>query len=589
MARLDPASAVVIVWGAVAGGLLLRLLLGIAATRRLVRRSQPMEDGSWAEQLEEASAALGLGRPVRLAVSAGVEVPITCGVIQPVIVLPACALDWDDQRARVVLLHELAHIRRRDCLVQWGAALGLALHWMNPLAWMAVMRLRAERERACDDLVLQAGTRGSEYAGHLLAIARDARLSGSLGPAALAMARPSELEGRLLAILDPRRRRGVAARRAVAAGTCIAGLLVCSIAALRVEARAVTPGIELDDLAARQDAAPAPQPSASPRPTTQPPATGGEDGGVTGGISGGVRDGVAGGVQGNVGDGTGQGSGAGAGGGAAQGRGTGKGGRETSRARTLSAAERENVTQALAGALNDDDPDVRANALHALARMRSPKAFEPLVAALGDKDPDIRQHAAMALGQLDDPRAIPPLTKAISDPEAEVRQAVVFALGQLEAKDAVPALTAALKDSDPDVRQGAAFALGQAAAAAAAPALAAALKDANAEVRQQVAFALGQLRALDTVPALSAALQDANEEVRQQVAFALGQIGDPAAVQALTRALKDVSAEVRQQAAIALGQLADRFEEEAAHEDAAPRSKPKTDSERSPRTEAPRK
>ena len=141
---------------------------------------------------------------------------------------------------RVVLLHELAHIRRRDCLVHCLAQAAFALHWCNPLMWMALARLRAERERACDDLVLVAGTRGSDYAEHLLDIARQFRRQG-IGVAAVAMARPSELEGRLLAILDPVRSRRPADRARLGWAIAAAALIVLPVSGLRLQARAVVP------------------------------------------------------------------------------------------------------------------------------------------------------------------------------------------------------------------------------------------------------------------------------------------------------------------------------------------------------------
>ena len=91
--------------------------------------------------------------------------PIACGVIRPTVVLPAAADDWPDDRVRVVLLHELAHVRRRDCLTQAVADAACAVFWFNPLAWMAVRELRRERERACDDMVLAAGTPGPGLRG----------------------------------------------------------------------------------------------------------------------------------------------------------------------------------------------------------------------------------------------------------------------------------------------------------------------------------------------------------------------------------------------------------------------------------------
>jgi len=64
-----------------------------------------------------------------------VSTPLTCGVMHPLILLPAKAREWDDQRLRAVLLHESAHVRRRDCMAKYIAQGSRALLWWNPLAW----------------------------------------------------------------------------------------------------------------------------------------------------------------------------------------------------------------------------------------------------------------------------------------------------------------------------------------------------------------------------------------------------------------------------------------------------------------------
>jgi beta-lactamase regulating signal transducer with metallopeptidase domain len=169
---ISTAEIVFAVWAFGAVLLLVRLLMSLIGAGRIVRTAETVDDERWHEELEAAAAELGVARPPLLLWSPALSVPMTCGFTRPAILLPCAGLHWGPARMRVVLLHELAHIRRRDCLVHCVAQAALALHWCNPLMWMALARLRAERERACDDLVLVTGTRGSDYAEHLLDIAR---------------------------------------------------------------------------------------------------------------------------------------------------------------------------------------------------------------------------------------------------------------------------------------------------------------------------------------------------------------------------------------------------------------------------------
>ena len=123
--------------------------------------------------------------------------PMAWGILRPAVLMPRDADSWPHERLRIVLLHELAHVKRRDCLTHALAQISCALYWFNPLVWMAARHLRTERERACDDLVLAAGTRGPDYAEQLLDIARvtrAGRFPGILAGASLAMAQRSELE-----------------------------------------------------------------------------------------------------------------------------------------------------------------------------------------------------------------------------------------------------------------------------------------------------------------------------------------------------------------------------------------------------------
>src|SRR5262249_16191822 len=149
--------------------------------------------------------SLAVARSVRLLEYDGGSMPMTCGIIRPTIVLPLSHCDWPPERRKIVLLHELSHVKRWDCLAQAIAQFTCALYWLNPLVWFAARRLRLESENACDDVVIGSGTRASDYAGHLLEIARPFCMSNASPRGALTIAQPSELESRLRSILTPHR------------------------------------------------------------------------------------------------------------------------------------------------------------------------------------------------------------------------------------------------------------------------------------------------------------------------------------------------------------------------------------------------
>ncbi len=254
-------------WAAGALALLARLALGVGRLWHLSRRAEEVRDLRWSTLAAEVSEDLGLRRPVRLLRGPGAAMPITWGTLRPVVLLPAEADAWPEARRRVVLLHELAHVARGDCLTQLLAQLACALYWFHPLAWHAARRLRTERELACDDRVLGLGTPAPEYAGHLLDVARAFRAGRRADVAAIAMARPSQLEGRLLAVLDGLRDRRPPSRGARLAAGAAALALVLPLAALRPGAPAPA-GAAAPPPAARE-AAPAPLAAVAPQGSPQ--------------------------------------------------------------------------------------------------------------------------------------------------------------------------------------------------------------------------------------------------------------------------------------------------------------------------------
>ena len=207
------------------------LAVGLARIAWLGRTAAPVRDDAWLVLAADLSRGLGLARPVRLLRASGPAMPMTWGVRRPVVLLPADADTWPAERRRDVLLHELAHVKRQDFLTQLVARAACALYWFHPMVWLAAARLRVERERACDDHVLRAGTKPSAYASHLLEIARALRPVPATLLASVAMARPAQLATRLLEVLDARRCRDTVSPRAAVPAWIAAVAVVLPLAA----------------------------------------------------------------------------------------------------------------------------------------------------------------------------------------------------------------------------------------------------------------------------------------------------------------------------------------------------------------------
>jgi TonB family protein len=220
--RPDWRLSLMLLWAAGFTAAFAQMLIGWAVMRRAKSTAKPFRD----PHLPALLAALGIHREVDVLETRAGRMPVSFGLFRPAVLMPADAVDWTAERRRVVLLHELAHVRRGDHATHLLARAALSLYWWNPLAWMAWREFLKARERAADDMVLAAGAAAPDYAGHLLEIARTMQAAPAIGWAAVAMARPSQLEGRLLAILDSRRSRKSRTR----ASAWIAGLVAAAVA-----------------------------------------------------------------------------------------------------------------------------------------------------------------------------------------------------------------------------------------------------------------------------------------------------------------------------------------------------------------------
>jgi beta-lactamase regulating signal transducer with metallopeptidase domain len=242
------------VWAVGAALRMAYVLAGHARIRQVARSSRRVRSGRLVDAVREVAREFGIARRVRV-FTRGDAMPITWGFLHPGVLLPEVAGSWSTTRLQAVLRHELAHVARADALTQMLAEWMCAVHWYNPLAWLTGSRLRAEREHACDDLVVLRGARASDYADELLDLARSYGRSAIRAHAAMAMARRSTLNARLRALLDEGRSRSRVGGRTAAAFTGIAALVVLPLSGIAPTRAPVRPMVP-DSIAAGVPASP---------------------------------------------------------------------------------------------------------------------------------------------------------------------------------------------------------------------------------------------------------------------------------------------------------------------------------------------
>jgi len=202
--RVSPIALILAAWAFFSGLLLIRLAVGLLIAFRLIRRATPFLN----KKAQSLTFHAGISRPVRILLSDRVAVPAAAGIFRPVVLLPVQATDWSEDKVKMVLAHEMAHIKQNDWVCTLVAQFACAMYPFNPFVWLCESRLRAESELAADDRAIMMGIEPINYANNLVDIAAGVKRQPAV---VIAMARNTRVEGRVRAIISRKRRRGAAA------------------------------------------------------------------------------------------------------------------------------------------------------------------------------------------------------------------------------------------------------------------------------------------------------------------------------------------------------------------------------------------
>ncbi len=482
-----------VIWVSGAMFLMARMVIRILGLWWISRTGQELLNKDWLKTLEYYLEHCNINRPVKIIMDKHILIPATFGFIRPVLFIPDKAIKWSKEKRDIVLLHELAHVKRWDYLTNLVSQIVCVFYWFNPLVWVAARQLQREREKAVDDFVLRAGMENCDYANHLLEIVRNLPLVNRYSAYAIGMPQQSELKTRFKHILTQKIQRNRLSRTSMLVSLIIILSIVLPLTTAKLQERTASKSLQKVAEGGLAD--------------------------IINDLENGAPD-----VQKRA-------------------------------AWALGDREDPRSVPALIEALEDDNPEVRAMAAWALGEIKEPRAFFPLIDAISDENDYAREMIVKAVGEYENKRAVSPLSKVLKDRNPDVRYSAVWALGEIHDHRAVEAVKSMLNDSSVNVREMAVSVLGEVGSVAEVHSLLPMLADNHPKIRRTAAHALGHHKDPRAVEDLVSALSDDEPAVRIAAAQALGEIGDSRAVDALLNLLRDKDPEVRAVAVWALDEV----------------------------------
>jgi bla regulator protein blaR1 len=220
--RLSASAATMVLYAIPAVVLLFITFLALARLVALQAKAEVLVDGHWLSALARAQRRMGFKHGTALLTSNELASPISWGLMRPVIVLNARAVEAQGE-AEAIIAHELAHVARMDWIKLLLARVATALFWFNPLVWVLAREAHQLREEAADDAVLGADISDTDYAELLVGVARHDCPGLLLGAHGVAPSK-SSLARRVARVLDSKIMRGPVA------GSFAAGVFVGAVA-----------------------------------------------------------------------------------------------------------------------------------------------------------------------------------------------------------------------------------------------------------------------------------------------------------------------------------------------------------------------
>ena len=193
-------------WSLGAGLLLLRLSVGLWRVRQIRSKCSEVDLADLDPAIAGILRDFGSRRRVKLCVSGDLAVPTAIGFFRSAIVFPAWLLpQLSPDEIKVILLHELAHLRRWDDWTNLSQKLVKAVFFFHPAVWWIESRLTLEREMACDDMVLAQTVSPRVYASSLISFAEKLQNARALTLAQALVSRMRDMSLRVAQILDTER------------------------------------------------------------------------------------------------------------------------------------------------------------------------------------------------------------------------------------------------------------------------------------------------------------------------------------------------------------------------------------------------